>query len=256
MRTAVFVHGLNTYGDDDLHIGPLKFGSMHARLAKALAVRKVLVQSLTGLGAGSPEKQAERAVATMATIAKVEPLGELVLLGQSTGGLVARVMAAKLGGERVKAIVTWGTPHAGSLAARFGLELGEKLPALQKIFARLGYDTQAKAEIFRHFTPEAMIEFNKKYPAVNRETSLICEVAAPDLSWPLIPFYRKIHPQCEPSDGFIWSESQKRGETLGPFALDHFGELGFFPHLDPRAKARARSEFERLVDEIVKLVSK
>jgi pimeloyl-ACP methyl ester carboxylesterase len=45
---------------------------------------------------------------------------EVVLVGHSMGGLVARGYAAQHGTDRVKALVTLGTPHAGSVLADVG----------------------------------------------------------------------------------------------------------------------------------------
>ena len=46
---------------------------------------------------------------------------QLILVGHSMGGLVARAYLARLGSERVARLVTLGTPHAGTQLARIGL---------------------------------------------------------------------------------------------------------------------------------------
>lgn len=244
MATIVFIHGLNTYGDDDLHIGPLKFGSMHSRLERELKAIGHTFVAVTGLGYGSPEEQAERA------LKQVPESCEIYLLGQSTGGLVSRVLAAHPElSSRVRAVMTIGTPHGGAAAAEFGLDFPQRYPTFARLFSLAGYDTRQKVEVFQRFTPKAMREFNQKYPisGTYKAISLICEVAREQLSWPLQFFYKKLHPDSQKSDGLIWTESQIWGTTEGPFQLDHFAQLGFFPHLSPKARAEARKEFHRLI---------
>ena len=46
---------------------------------------------------------------------------QLVLVGHSMGGLVARAYLRRYGAARVKRLVTLGTPHGGSELARFGV---------------------------------------------------------------------------------------------------------------------------------------
>ena len=46
---------------------------------------------------------------------------QLILVGHSMGGLVARAYLRRYGAARVKLLVTLGTPHGGSELARFGI---------------------------------------------------------------------------------------------------------------------------------------
>ena len=254
MATLVFIHGLNTYGDDDIHIGPLRFGAMHARLEKRFRDLGHGFHAPQNLGAGSPEEMAEAAARQVREFA---PRGPIHLLGQSTGGLVARAMAAREEfRERIASIITWGTPHQGTIAAHFAIEFARRRPGLARVFKTFGYDTGAKGSIFAHYTPEAQQTFNTRFPQTNeRSFSLVCEVNQADLSWPLGFFHSRLHPEREASDGFVWRESQTWGNARGPFRLDHFGELGFFPHLRLSARRRAEIEFERLISEIDRIVS-
>jgi pimeloyl-ACP methyl ester carboxylesterase len=273
MATIVFIHGLNTYGDDELHVGPLKFGAMHARLERALVKTGLSFVALTGLGTGSPEEQAAMAAA------QVEKLGDKIperfyLLGQSTGGLVARALGARPSyRHRVLGILTLGTPNSGTTAAEFGLKFAERSRGINRLFSFFGYDTREKLLAFKHYTPQAVAALNTRLatfataelastaPLTSgdqtqpKELALLCEMARAELSWPLKIFYRQLHPRGEPSDGFIWSSSQARALGAGPFALDHFGELGFFPHLLPAARRKAETEFARLVQAIFNSVS-
>lgn len=274
MAKLVFIHGLNTYGDDDLHVGPLKFGTMYERVENALRSHGVDVVSLTNFGAGSPEEQAERAQVSLMKFdfMKSTPLEPIHLLGQSTGGLVARVLATYHEVKsQVKTVMTIGTPHHGTIAAEFGLEFENKYPKLRSLFAKAGYDTKAKLGIFRHYTPKAMAEFNRRYPLQSgvRNISLICDIERGELSLPLRFFYEKLHSVplafsgaekgCSvpfaASDGFIWCKSQRWGEEVGPFHLDHFGQLGYFLQTRPKSREKSQSEFQRLTEKVYQLIS-
>ena len=46
---------------------------------------------------------------------------QLILVGHSMGGLVARAYLARFGAQRIARLVTLGTPHAGSRLARIGM---------------------------------------------------------------------------------------------------------------------------------------
>jgi pimeloyl-ACP methyl ester carboxylesterase len=251
----VFIHGLNTYGDDSIHVGPLTFGQMHTRLQNEFQKRDIEFIGVTGLGMGSLEEQAERALSFLQNCG-VSQDTPITLLGQSTGGLVARVLAARpTFRPSVRALYTVGTPHSGSEAALFGLDFSKQYPFIHQTFRRLGYDAHAKASIFRHYTPDAMGEFNARYPAVVPEFSLICDVSESEISAPLKVFHRHLHKleangAMRPSDGFISVASQTRGQIAGRFALDHFAQLGAFYQLTVGARRKARSEFMRMVDAV------
>jgi pimeloyl-ACP methyl ester carboxylesterase len=246
---VVFLHGLNTYGDDDLHLGPVRFGPMHGPLSRALEEKGISILPVEGIGARSPEAQAVIAIGFLEREGALSAANKSFhLIGQSAGGLVARVLSHRkeLHG-RVRSIITIGTPHQGANIASFGLEFEKNHPLLCQLAAICGYDTREKAETFRHYTPEAIAEFNRRFPSLPgvREVCLICDAVASDVSWPLS--LRGVLPD---SDGFVTCASQRRGDEQGTFSLDHFAALGYFFHLDPAAKKRAAKEFSRLVDAI------
>lgn len=254
MASVIFLHGLNTYGDDDIHIGPWKFAPMHAAWQRALESRGLQFHAVTDLGAREPHDQAARALDVLQRLGPTPPFH---FLGQSTGGLTARALAAhpKMQG-RVASLITIGTPHAGALAAELGLEFNRRHPLLNRLFALFGYDTGKKAAIYEHFTPTAVREFQLTCPLPSgvRAYSLICEVEPSGLSWPLRILHSKINPEGLPGDGFIASQSQRFGECLGPFRLDHFGELGFFPFARRTQRQKSALEFERLADTVTQII--
>lgn len=254
MALIIFVHGLNTYGDDDIHIGPLKFGEMHRHWHRALSARLLQFRPVTNLETRSPLDQAEEIIRNLDDL---DPNERLHLLGQSTGGLTARALAVHpRWRERVASVMTVGTPHQGADAALFGLRFAERFPAWHRLFRLFGYDTVRKSTIYSHFTPEAVSEFNRgpNLPGDIRAFSFICELPESELSWPLRLMHGRLNPDRNAGDGFISSQSQTFGEAHGTFALDHFGELGFFPFLSASARLKGSAEFERLADAIAAAV--
>jgi hypothetical protein len=126
---------------------------------------------------------------------------------------------------------------------------------VHRLFRTFGYNAEAKASIFRFYTPEAMKEFNARYPAVVPEYSLICDASGDEISVPLKVFHNRLHRREDdgrwtPSDGFISVASQTRGQIAGRFALDHFAQLGAFYQLTAGARQKARSEFRRMVEAV------
>lgn len=263
MRRLVFIHGLNTYGDDDLHIGPLKFGLMHARLEAALRPMVDRFTPLTGFGSGSPEEQAKRITEIICSSDWYSRTTAIDWLGQSVGGLTARVLAQHPEFiKKTRSILTFGTPHHGAPVAELALSFENRHRFLHQLFSVFGYDTGKKNAIFQHYTAAAMRDFNRRYarPASVRCFSLICDVHRGQLSLPLRLAYGKIHGAPSQtvalrSDGLIFCDSQAWGETRGPFALDHFAQLGFFPYLGRSARWKAETEFHRFARTIAALVS-
>jgi pimeloyl-ACP methyl ester carboxylesterase len=258
-KVTVFFHGMNTFDDDRLHVGPLKFGFMHERWEKEFKARGRDFIPALKIGAGRFEDQAEVTYEMLKAKGLLhDEETELHFLCHSAGGLVARVLAARPDvKDKVKTIITMGTPHHGTSAAQLGSGFSKKFPRAHKVAQRLNYDTEAKASSFSHFTQEAMQEFNKKYPAHQsaKEIAILCTAHPFEISLPFLPLYLPLHPRLEPSDGFIHHTSQVWGETQGPVKVDHFGILGAFFALSPWARKRAQNEFERLSEMVFSIIS-
>ncbi len=281
---VVFLHGLNTFGDDVLHFGPMKFGKMDRPLKTEFSRFGIKLRSVPGIGQGSPEEQAKLVLCWLRNQLAEKQLSTdlpLVLIGNSLGGLVARVVAhqirnSELSNWNLPLLITWGTPHRGVLAA--GLadrwfkrqpKLFEGLNWIARIFK---YEVTRRTRTFRYYTPEALDNFNQKYPELKdrtKEVSLLCRVNArktPICLWPLYPlihdlsYLRLLHEvsfsnsKYSPSDGLIPVGSQIWGEVTGDFQLDHFSQIGFFQFLPRRADREfAKLEFARLVSCILNL---
>lgn len=285
---VLFLHGLNTYGDDLLHIGPRTFGRMDRELKREISRFGITLHSVDGIGSGSPETQAELVLSWMHNKLESGELSRnrpLALLGNSLGGLVARVVAhrlpnSNLGNWPISLVVTWGTPHRGTVAAGFSEDLRLRYPKLSRaarqVAAKIQYDLDERDQTFRHYTPQALDLFNLKYPPLTkglnsvREVSLLCRVPIQEVApcfWPLYPrlhgrsyvsMLKGVLSQNEthaPSDGFISVGSQKWGEVRGDFRLDHFVQMGFIELLPQKSQREfARSQFRDLVRTIVELI--
>lgn len=245
MAKIVFIHGLNTFGDGLIHVGPLTFGAMHANWKEALEKRGEKFIAIEGLGFGSPADQAERAIRFLESHE-----GEFHLLGHSVGGLVARTLACneKIA-KRIRSVMTIATPHRGAAVAQVGMRLSKKNPVLHRMLKQVGYDSSIREEIFAHFTPEKCHDLPD--PEAIRKISFLCAIEKERLSPFLRSIYSRLHDSDQKSDGFIFCESQKWGEVRDSFELDHFDEIGCHLYLSRKRKTEARLEFERLVEAVV-----
>ena len=120
-RLALFVHGLCM---NDLEWS--RGGNDHsAALARDLGYRSIHLHYSTGLHV-STNGRAFAALLEALVEAWPEPVGELVLVGHSMGGLVSRSAChyGQAAGRRwlkpLRAIVTLGTPHHGAPLERIG----------------------------------------------------------------------------------------------------------------------------------------
>ncbi len=140
---------------------------------------------------------------------------------------------------KVEKLISWGTPHAGSPAAEW--------------FFNKNHNT------FRHYTSAALKKFNGRYAlgAYAPEYYLLCLATWRDVS----PYFWGVHTLMNGiqttavSDGFMHVESQKWGECVGTFVLDHFGQTGFDSILPlPSQRTRSRLEFAKLCDRMAELI--
>jgi pimeloyl-ACP methyl ester carboxylesterase len=250
MTRIVFIHGLNTYGDDDLHVGPLRYGSMNSPWETALRAHGIEVYSPENLGFHPVVEQAELALQRLKMNGWLES-GNLFLFGQSSGGLVARALASHNETQgKITGVLTVGTPHLGTAAAELGLELATSSSRVGRALRKIGYDASKRSKVFERYLKKSMDEFNFKFPASENYWSghALCEASRSQLSWPLLIAYSALHRGVLPgkSDGFVSSESQAWGKCLGRYELDHFGNLGFFLQPLPAARKKAMAEFQRL----------
>jgi pimeloyl-ACP methyl ester carboxylesterase len=265
--TLLFFHGLNTYGDDLLHLGPVNLGRMDRYLVPEFEKHGVRFISINGIGDDTPEAQADIALKQIARISMHD--GPVHLLGNSLGGLVARVIATRM---PVASVLSWGSPHLGAGAADLALNFPGKYPQLTEALAKIGYVVGKNRDVYRHYSAEGLEDFNRRYPFQKStpEHSFVCSVPLRDVSPYFWPFYAPLHglgpvefakhiagkAQTVPdSDGFITVASQSRGQIHGPYHLDHFVQAGFVSMMPTRSQRdRARQEFEKLCSDMAALV--
>lgn len=279
---AVFFHGLNTFGDDLLHLGPVTMGRMDRYLAPALREHGVHFVSVEKVGDGSPEVQADWAITWLQKNAPEIGGREISLLGNSIGGLVARALAKRLREQpklldtSVRKIITWGTPHRGSVAADLPAHLAKKYPyfypKISSGLAKVNYHVERKSSTFNVYSPREMEKFNLAFPIhpTTQEFSLLCSVPAAEVS----PYFWALYPHLHgtsfaalakslligresfaPSDGFVPNGSQSWGRELGPYRLDHFVQMGFTELIPLKSRRNvAKLEFQKLVSDLAQLL--
>lgn len=250
----VLIRGLNTYGDDNLRFGLLNLGDFYQHITPGLEQKGLSVFCVRNMGFESLEAMAERAVYQIKE--KLPEETSFVILGHSTGGLIARIIAHNPEIKtRIKAVYTMGTPHRGFFGAEKILEWTNSRPFLVGGLRLFNYDLTLKKEIIRQFTGEALGQFNNSYPDLYGIPygSFLCNTDKSQWSLPLRVLDRVL-PKSEKdhsiSDGLIHLESQKWGAEMAHLALDHIGTMGFFLQRKKEHKNAAKREFNRLLERI------
>lgn len=281
---VIFIHGLNTFGDDQFHAGPLVFGPMHQFWKPRLEALGFDFHSLDKMGFGPFEDQVDRAVEQIERILSkrsleanrnVQVKTSVHLFGHSMGGLVARGVAAKLGSNpaflafaRLCSVMTLGSPHKGTNATEDALDLSKQSPRLYRILKIFGYDLEERRDAIQFFTIERVREFSDRHPPLENVecVSFIGAVRKDRLALPFRLIYNKLHPVDSSSDdastgpsdglsdGLITAHSQEWARIGGVFELDHFSELGAFVQIGLGARSRAKREFDRLVSSVQKVI--
>jgi pimeloyl-ACP methyl ester carboxylesterase len=258
-----FIHGLNTFGDDCIHMGPLNLGPMGGWWAPRLEEIGCEFHSLREMGFGTIDDQVDRAMKQIERILAMnsESNGSLPvhLFGHSMGGLVARGVAARMVQEfpgRVRTVLTIGSPHGGARAADGAFTFHERSPKLYRLMKLFGYDTRERLEHLKPLRLDAISDFNSRHPELPGidNVSIVGSVTWHQIGLHYKAFYSQLHPEREESDGLIMSESQRWARDGGRVALDHLGQLGCFALLSLPTRRSARREFERLVSMVQDII--
>ncbi len=263
-----FIHGLNTFGDDQFHFGPLALGPMNQHWKPALEGAGYAFFAVDEMGFGAFEEQVDRAARKIECVLAELPAEQshnVHLFGHSMGGLVARGVGARLmesphlvSRSRLCSIITLGTPHGGTIATEDALDLQKNRPGFHRFLKFLGYDIEERREAIRYFTIDKIKAFTERHPELLGVTcvSLVGAAKRRQLGLPFQLFYRRLHPngESELSDGLITASSQAWARVAGTFELDHGAELGLFTNALPSERRFAASEFQRLVDTVVTVI--
>lgn len=253
MVEIFYIPGLNNYGDDRVHLGPLKFFRMHTVLAKNLAQHGIKIHPFY------PEKDdLKTKITKLGKKIKSESKSPVIILGHSTGGIIARSF---LNDPELKShiagIITFGCPHQGSHLADLAHRLTSQKNLKLKILKFFGYDAIKNLNYILDLSSENL----KNHFSVEDKTgvpsySLVCTKPHRQLplAFKLLYSYSGENPTFA-TDGIVSEESQKWGKTLGPFNLDHLAQIGFFKHLvNPFHKRQTIEEFDRLIKTIADTV--
>lgn len=259
MATVVFLHGLNTYADGLVHMGPLTFGQMSDSWREVIEAKGWKFIDVAGLGFGAVEDQADKAVKYFDNEGILSADEPLHLIGHSMGGLVARVLAhrAELKG-RIKTIITIGTPHLGAEITEQALSLAFTSPWLYRFMKFFGYDVLAKRAALENFTTRSLLAVHEKFGKIDgiRCVSFIGKAKYEQLCLPYQVIYSKLHPKGNEmeSDGFISAKSQRWAEVGGEFTLDHMAEIGVYLNVSKKRRESARQEFKRLASAATEII--
>lgn len=237
MTTPVlFFRGINTFADDRLHLGPVPLWKMGKNLQKQVHRPERNFLIVEEIGCSTFEEEAERAEKF---IKRLE-LEKFHILAHSAGGIVAKMLLQRSSfAQKTLSLTTIGTPHQGSFLA----DLVDSL-------SFYSYDKNRKA-LFDRLTPSQVRKLSKQLtlPPHVKIQSVLCTSSVESFSLPVKMITRvfKDYKVTEEGDGFVELSSQKFGEVLGHFELDHLEELGFIFRLNPRHR---RAQFKQMLETI------
>lgn len=261
--SLVFAPGLNTYDDARVHVGPWRFGHMSIRWVQAVRARGIAVVALDPVGGRGLLAETDRALTAFdrafAASGTLDGCRRALVVGQSTGGLIGRALAS-LRPDRVRGVLSVGSPHLGAPIADFAVALHGGRPRLRAALRLVGYDLDARLSSLQDLSRAGASDFAKRHPLdpETRTSYARCEaaggeVAAPFRALDLVLKALGVDGHGD-SDGFIPCASQVFGRCMGRYRLDHYSQFGVTLQASRQERARAESEFQRLVQDVLKSV--
>jgi triacylglycerol lipase len=213
---VVLVHGI--FGFDSIGLGRARIHYFR-RVARRLEQHgiEVHVARLPPLG-GTPDRARE----LLAQLDQVKS-ANIVIFAHSLGGLDARWALSQVGCDRVRALVTIGTPHRGSPIA----DVFARGPAthLRRALARTGLVSDAVDWL----TTERLARFNdeiRDVPGV-RYASVVAATGDSRRVHPLLRVTHAFLKSHGPNDGLVTAHSQTWGEVIAEAELDHWAQVGW-----------------------------
>ena len=254
----LFFRGLNTYGDDLLHIGPLSFGPAYGNLQKTFTDKNISFTPILNMGHGRLREQAENAKESILSMGVLgnNQKNKFHILAHSTGGLVARQFLSDFPelNNHFISLTTLATPHLGTLVAEKALNFKDISKIKYQTCKSLGYDAQKKEDSYIDLTKEACEKFN----TINKTHELLPMATVSfglpqnELSWPAKLLHRTIYSKENIlTDGLLETEQQAFAEHLGTFGLDHISQLGRFFYFSNNKKNQSKEEFDKLCNTLV-----
>ena len=216
---VVLVHGL--FGFDRLGVPGARFDYFRgiARHLEGLGCHAHAVR--LPASASVPDRARELVAAIDAL-----PHPRIDLIAHSLGGLDARYALTHLGlAQRVRSLVTVGTPHRGTPLA--DLAVKGPLDWARRIVGALGMPLEA----LEWLGTDALAAFNAQVvdvPGV-RYACVVGGMHRADSVVPLalIPAHAYLRRVAGPNDGLVPIASQYWGETLAEIEADHFAQIGW-----------------------------
>ena len=216
---VVLVHGL--FGFDRIGVPGARFDYFRgiARHLEGLGCQAHAVR--LPASASVPDRARELVAAIDAL-----PHARIDLIAHSLGGLDARYALTHLGlAQRVRSLVTVGTPHRGTPLA--DLAVKGPLDWARRIIGALGVPLEA----LEWLGTDALAAFNAQVvdvPGV-RYACVVGGMHRADSVVPLalIPAHAYLRRIAGPNDGLVPIASQYWGETLAEIEADHFAQIGW-----------------------------
>ena len=213
---VVLVHGFLGFGS--IGVGRARIHYFR-EVARRLERRGVEVHAVRLPPLGSTPDRAQALVAQLERVKSAN----VVIVAHSLGGLDARWAIARGGCDRVRALVTIGTPHRGSpIADAFARGPGARL---RGALARMGVGSDAVDWL----TTERLARFNEEIADVPG-VRYACVVGATADARKVHPLLRVTHTFLRahgPNDGLVTAASQSWGEVITEAELDHWAQVGW-----------------------------
>ena len=234
----VFVHGFLGFSEIPLPWWPIRY----FRHARACLAERGLTASFPSVPpAGSIEDRASALAAFLETLSAPR----IHLIAHSMGGLDSRYVAHTLDPQqRIRSVITIGTPHRGTPVASWFFETGGLVPWLGRTWLRRSLEV---------LTPEACEAFNRqvKDRADVRYASFAGARPAAEMPAVFRPWTRLLQQRVGDNDGLVPVASTVWGEAGGTARSDHLELVGWSlarRNLSAQRPFDDRSLYRRILD--------
>ena len=216
---VVLVHGL--FGFDRIGVPGARFDYFRG-IAKHLDSLGCHAHAVKLPAAASVPARAEELCAAIEAL----PHARIDLIAHSLGGLDARYALSRLGlDQRVRSLVTIGTPHRGTPIA--DLIVAGALRRARAIVRTLGIPLEA----LEWLSTDGLARFNAEVPDAPgvRYGCVVggIRLATTPVPLPLVPAETYLRRIAGVNDGLVPISSQYWGETIAEIEADHLSQIGW-----------------------------
>lgn len=259
---VLLFRGMSTHGDENLRFSKLKIGPMMGPWSRYFKKNNLEARTVQGMGNGHIQNNIDKAALFINQIPDIESR-KLILMGHSTGGLVARALVHHPTVQHLnfRAVISVATPHKGTRTAELAGEFATHYPKTYKTMRLIGYDFNSKKETFANLTRERVNAFNLQFPDRSEiiYASSVFSLEKDEMSWPVQSVYRHTWSKNnEPprSDGFVEEESQAWGEKWFSLPLDHICQIGYNFYVSPRLRQEKISLYNQFLSQLAEKIRK